>query len=237
MAGKYSFWIMLFGLCMLADSALAAEKWLPLPPASIAQWYKPHNDRQVWLHTMFSLRREMQAIRGYAAADEPALARNWVERFAEHYLKIAEMVPEWKDELEYGWLERLQSSTATGDSPGITLALRKIEQGCNACHREYRALTALLYRTPDFSAIRIKLADGSEQDYPQAMERLSLLVNRIKIASEDNRPEEALTALQQLRQRLDGLGESCGTCHRDPAPRERFLGQLTHDACGIWSGD
>ena len=37
------------------------------PPSTIAQWYKPANKRQVWLHTMFRLRREMQAMGEYAA--------------------------------------------------------------------------------------------------------------------------------------------------------------------------
>ncbi|MCK5336958.1 MAG: hypothetical protein KAQ67_12390, partial [Gammaproteobacteria bacterium] len=35
---------------------------LDTPPASLEKWYKPANKRQVWLHTMFRLRREMQAI-------------------------------------------------------------------------------------------------------------------------------------------------------------------------------
>ena len=39
---------------------------LATPPASLEKWYKPANKRQVWLHTMFRLRREMQAIREYA---------------------------------------------------------------------------------------------------------------------------------------------------------------------------
>ena len=44
---------------------------LKKPPASLEQWYKPANKRQVWLHTMFRLRREMQAIAEYAKQDDP----------------------------------------------------------------------------------------------------------------------------------------------------------------------
>jgi len=228
---------------MITGSVVAAEKYVPLPPASIAQWYKPQNDRQVWLHTMFSLRREMQAVTEYAAADEQALTQKWTERFAGHYLKIAEMVPEWKDELEYGWLERLQSAAETGDREGVELALRKIGQGCKSCHREYRAVTAILYRTPDFSNIRIKkLADGSVDSFSAVMKELSLLINRIKIASDDSREQPALESLEQLRHRLADLSESCTGCHKDAAPRERFLGKLTNDALqgleqGLKQGD
>lgn len=230
-------------IALLAGSAGATEKWLPLPPASIAQWYKPQNERQVWLHTMFNLRREMQAVAEYAAADEPELTRQWTERFAEHYLKIAEMVPEWRDELDYQWLERLRAAAQVADGEAVALALRKIGQGCNACHREYRAVTALLYRTPDFSKIRVtRMNDGATAEYPEVMEELSTLVNRIKIATDDNREQLALVSLEQLRHRLDDLGNSCSDCHKDPAPRERFLGKLTHEALldlerGLEQGD
>lgn len=237
------FWLMAISLLLCTGSGMAAEKWLALPPASIAQWYKPQNERQVWLHTMFSLRREMQAITEYAAADEQALTQKWVERFAGHYLKIAEMVPEWKDELDYQWLERLQLAAGTGDRDVIERALRKIGQGCNACHREYRAVTAMLYRSPAFGDIHIKnSANESTEQFADVMEQLSLLINRIKIATDDDRPGVALASLRELRTRLADLGESCATCHKDPAPRERFLGKLTNDALqnlerGIKQGD
>ncbi len=59
------------------------------------------------------------------------------------------------------------------------------------------------------------------------MERLTLLVNRIKIASEDERMQTALESLDNLRQRLDDLGQSCESCHKDNAPKSRILGTET----------
>ena len=41
------------------------EKGLVLPPESLAQWYKPANKRQVWLHTLFRLRREILTVFDY----------------------------------------------------------------------------------------------------------------------------------------------------------------------------
>lgn len=231
MSKKHAFWFVAVWLLLIAGESGAEEKWLAVPPASIGQWYKPQNDRQVWLHTMFSLRREMQAVAEYAAAGEPALARKWTERFAGHYLKIAEMVPEWKDELDYGWLERLQSAAQVGDGEAVALALRKLDQGCKSCHREFRAVTAMLYRTPDFGKLRVtRSSDGVPVDYPEVMEELSTLVNRIKISLDDDRATRALASLDQLRNRLADLGESCAGCHKDPAPRERYLGSLTANA-------
>ena len=64
----------LIALTMTLSSGVQAaeesEATLTLPPASIAQWYKPQNERQVWLHTMFGLRRSMTAIQEYVALED-----------------------------------------------------------------------------------------------------------------------------------------------------------------------
>ncbi|MCW8945455.1 MAG: cytochrome c [Sedimenticola sp.] len=234
--------LVFIGVCVSAGLG-AAEKWVSLPPASLSQWYKPQNERQVWLHTMFSLRREMQAVTEYAASGEQPLLLKWTERFTKHYLSIAEMVPEWKDELEYEWLDQLRLAAQAGDSNRVIQAVKKIGQGCNACHREFRATVALLYRAPDFSAISIKRKGSDEsQSYSELMRELSMLVNRIKIASDDKKNEQALNALAQLNSRLGDLGGVCVDCHKDAAPRERFLGKLTQNALadvgrGLEQGD
>ena len=72
---------------------------LKKPPASLEEWYKPANKRQVWLHTMFRLRREMQAIAEYAKTIEPASSEQgannqvailkWIKRLDKDYNKIA----------------------------------------------------------------------------------------------------------------------------------------------------
>ncbi len=67
---------------------------LDTPPASLEQWYKPANKRQVWLHTMFRLRREMQAISEYAEQNDQAGMDKWIQRLEKDYIKIADMVPE-----------------------------------------------------------------------------------------------------------------------------------------------
>lgn len=227
---KSLFWVILFWFSLLAVSS-AEERWLPLPPASIAEWYKPQNERQVWLHTMFALRREMQAVAEYAAAGDQALLEKWSGRFVTHYRKIAEMVPEWRDELDYEWLQRLQEAVAAGSGEQVARALKEIARSCSSCHREYRATTAMIYRTPDFSKIRVKGDETEpERDYPEVMQELSTLVNRVKIASDDGRTETGLVALEQLNRRLDQLATSCVECHRDPQPESRILGKLTRDA-------
>ena len=242
MLKKSLFWIPLFWFSLFAVSS-AEERWLPLPPASIAEWYKPQNERQVWLHTMFALRREMQAVAEYGASGDRERLQKWGARFVTHYRKIAEMVPEWRDELDYEALQQLRDAVDHGDPERVAAALKAIGRSCSSCHREYRATTAMIYRTPDFGKIRVQGGSGEPaRDYPEVMRELSTLVNRIKIASDDARHAAGLEALALLNRRLDQLALSCGECHRDAPPESRILGDLTREALtgleqGLTRGD
>ena len=69
---------------------------LKTPPNVLAQWYKPENERQVWLHNMFKLRREMQAVEFLSENKDAAHLQKWAGQLNNHYLNIADMVLEWQ---------------------------------------------------------------------------------------------------------------------------------------------
>lgn len=203
------------------------EKSIYLPPHSLAQWYKPINKRQVWLHTMFRLRRELQAVTEYASQQDATGTQKWGQRLVDDYRKIPEMVPEWEDEIDREWASRLEKAIQNSDFEMVARATKKLGNSCNSCHREYRSLAAALYRTPDYSKLEIPQDNGITVGFTELMGELSQLVNRIKIAAEDGYQERALASVTQLKQGLAKLGNSCSQCHRDPEPRERILGKTT----------
>lgn len=204
------------------------ERTLKMPPASLAKWYKPVNKRQVWLHTMFRLRRQMQAVEEYVLLKDAAGVKKWGRRLAESYRRIPEMVPEWRDEVELGWADRLEAAALKGNFKGVARAWKKLENSCDACHDDFRPLAAALYRAPEYSKLKVMTEEAAgEITYPELMNRLTRLVNRIKIAIEDGRLPVAGQALKRLGKQLGYLGESCGQCHRDNIPRERILGGAT----------
>lgn len=211
----------------------AATVTLKSPPASLAQWYKPANKRQVWLHTMFRLRREMQAIAEYAgtseqAAENQAALSKWIKRLDKDYNKIAEMVPEWKQEIKPRLIPELEMFAEKGDAYRLGKTLEMIERTCNDCHTYYQPLVTATYRSPHYDDIRLKNSDGSEQGFEDNMEQLSETVNRVLIALDDGYNEVALTASQRLVEQLNNLGDSCNSCHmEDEYPRERILGNAT----------
>ena len=219
--------LMLSVLMGLWGSAVADERTvsLSIPPPSLGQWYRPQNKRDVWLHTMFRLRREMQAVSEYMALQEPSLVRQWLDRLQKDYLGIGKMIPEWRDELETDLLEQMQQLAKDGQWEKLARKQRKLGKSCQSCHREYKLTAALIYRAPDFSSVRVESEETlDEEPYDVVMRRMSLLLNRLKIASEDQRWQAGLDAQEQLRQRLADLKHSCAACHKQQGAVERILG-------------
>lgn len=213
-------------------TAMASETIeLSLPPASLAQWYKPANKRQVWLHTMFRLRRAMQAVKDYAAEGEHAAMDKWARKLVKDYRSLGDMVPEWEDDIDPSWSDRLLQVAGQKDVKKVNLALRKLKLSCKSCHKEYRAIVAATYRSPDYTNLSVfDSHKGKDIKFSQAMKNLSHTINRIMIALKDDRIEVARTGSQLLDKQLKDLGTSCKACHKDPTVKSRILGKKTrHD--------
>jgi cytochrome c556 len=180
------------------------------PPDSLAQWYKPENKRQVWLHNMFKLRREIQAVRFYSDNSDAKNMEKWATRLSEHYLKIAEMVPEWKKKINVEAINNLQKNVKTNRYKDVSQTLDNLEESCKSCHTDYRVVTATMYRAADFSSIEI----NPSISFKKHMKKLTQQVNSIKIASNDKMKDIALTSLSGLKKNMIVLGESCSNCHK-----------------------
>lgn len=196
----------LLGLFRLHQDSVAILK---KPPQSIAQWYKPANERQVWLHTMFKLRREMQALEIYAQSGEADLLQKWTTKFGKSYTKVAEMVPEWSHRLNFNALGELQAAALEKNFQGVSASLKKLETTCKDCHTGFQAVTAALYRAPDFTGLNV---DG-KTPLADHMNLLSDSVNRIVIGFGDGHDEAAIKAAQALKSQMAVLGKTCANCH------------------------
>ena len=180
------------------------------PPASLAAWYKPQNKRQVWLHTMFKLRREMLAIEIYAKDQDSASLQNWAAKLNKDYLKIAEMAPEWANRVDLVTMAALQTSVDENRFDDVANDVAKLRKNCQSCHADFRAVTAALYRAPDFSEMKI----DADTSYKAHMGAMSNQVNRINIASIDDQTDAALAAFADLTSSMKQLGATCATCHK-----------------------
>ncbi len=229
-----------FALTAMVSAAFAgitsagAEDWKPevasieLPPASIARWYKPQNKRQVWLHAMFGLRTELGAIELYLDRGESAGLSKWANALQERYGEIPEMVPEWKEEVDLAVARALYDAAVAGDMESVRKNAERLEQTCERCHERWAASTAALYRSPDFSQLKVKNSrSGEEEGYAEAMREVSRSIVEIKVFRADGDLKTARSAVGDLEAQLRDLGENCGECHRDTMSKERFLGAET----------
>lgn len=197
-----------------------------VPPASLEKWYKPNNKRQVWLHTMFRLRREMQAINEYAKENNKPAMKKWIMRLETDYNKIAEMVPEWKKEIKPRLLSELKMFANKGDTLRVTRTLEMIRQTCDDCHENYQPLVTAIYRSPYYDNIKLKNSNGTPHSFKDNMKSLSISINQILIALDDGKKSTALQAQKNLYMQLQALGSSCTSCHKkDSYPKERILGK------------
>ncbi len=212
--------LILLGLYVIPATAIESEKELP---GSLQKWYKPQNKRQVWLHTMFAMRRELQAIEHYLQKSDIDGIQQWGEKFITHYRKLPEMVPEWEKLSDTSLTDSLTDNITSHNFSGIRATLEKLKNSCQACHDDYQLLASIRYRSPDFADIKV---DSGTQTYSyiKYMSLLSHSVNQVSIAAEDGYWQEAATASNQLRRELEHLIPGCSTCHKDKAPVERILG-------------
>jgi cytochrome c556 len=212
------------------------------PPTELAQWYKPENKRQVWLHNMFKLRREMQAVEYYAESKDAEHLAKWSASLNEHYLKIADMVPQWQKKLAISTIEQLQRNSKSEQYQAVLHDVKQLRKTCDACHNDYQAVTALTYRAPDFSAIRLDISHDNkpeEVSFVDHMKTLTQQVNQIKIASEDGFSDIALSSLSDLKQGMNDLGDTCVNCHkkqRKAYPDEAMKKTLASLEISITSG-
>ena len=209
---------------------------LEKPPASLSQWYKPKNKRNVWHHNMFKLRREIQAINEYSTEYDQPHTEKWASLLVTHYKKIADMVPEWKDELELEWADKLEASAKHGDFKTVARSLKKLQGSCKGCHSDYRAQVAAIYRAPDFGKVHVSL-DGKETSYLDFMRILMRDVNRIKIFADDDNKSKAQTALKAVRAGMTTLRSSCKNCHKDDKAKNYYLGKETDELLDKLEGD
>jgi len=223
-------------MALIADEPSTSTDTISLgkPPASLKQWYKPENKRNVWHHNMFKLRRESQAVNEYMQEKDQPHTEKWATELVKHYKKIVDMVPEWKDELELEWAGKLQIAAKKGDFKTVKKAMKKLQTSCKGCHSDYRAQVAAIYRAPDFSKIHVVLdgykeghKKGEKTSYLDFMKILMRDINRIKIATSDNNIAKAKTSLKSVRAGITTLRTSCDNCHKTEDAKNYYLGDKT----------
>lgn len=218
----------LFHVTTVTAGETAEQIRLQMPPASLAQWYKPQNKRQVWLHTMFRLRQALQAVELYADQGNRELLLRWAEELQQRYAELPEMVPEWRENTRQALAAAVVADARAGDVSALAESVKRLKRKCAGCHREWKGVVTALYRSPDYAEVAVPAAAGlRDTEFLESMEWLADSLNRIKIGREDEQLAAARAATQRIGAQLKQLKGSCRQCHRDPQSGERILGEAT----------
>ncbi|MBF0194113.1 MAG: cytochrome c [Magnetococcales bacterium] len=218
----------IFSLSTTSSAFSAETKEVSIPPESLAQWYKPQNKRQVWLHLMFRLGETTQAVGLYSKTGDSTSMARWAGSLAENYRLIPKMVPEWAEQIDVDAVKALETAAAKKDITGVQKALKKIRQSCKSCHGEFKTTSIAIYRSADFSKQKIKSLNGKDLiNYRTFMKSLRHDLNNLKIYRADLNTGKAQHYAKQISDKLSSLKESCSSCHRDKEPVLRILGEKT----------
>ncbi len=215
-----------FSILSAAERSDSNTITLKKPPEVLGKWYKPENKRQVWLHTMFRLRREILAMNDYSQQGKQQGLEKWSAKFIKDYKSIATMVPQWQKHLYLDKLAQLDNAVKQQNHTAIKPLLKKIGKSCMHCHDDYQTVATLMYRSPDFDGREISAGFSGEQiTYDELMENLSDSVNRLNIAIKDGYLVEAKAFIEPIEQQLEHMASSCGDCHQqDEVPVQRIMG-------------
>lgn len=222
---RFNFYIVLLSIVIFIPPVQAIKLDADLPD-SLGKWYKPENKRQVWLHTMFGMRRELQAVDEYVEQKNVSGIEKWSKRLISHYHKLSEMVPEWEHLLDLEVINAFEKSVQNLDFNSILFNSTKLQENCLSCHNKYRVLASLHFRSADFSSLTVNY-EHKEYLYRKFMKLISRTLNRIRIATEDEYWSVAANASNQLQLELKLLGTNCAICHKGDEPFDRIFGLST----------
>lgn len=203
---------------------------LELPPSSIRAWYKPENKRQVFLHKMFALRESLGAVELYAERGERERMVEWAGKFKEDYAAVPSMVPEWASITDNAAADALLVAAKSNDTAELDRQLDALRDDCNACHTRFSATTTALFRSPDYSGLKVQ--DSAREDsvsYARMMGRLAGSVTMLKISRKDGDLPAAQQAVSVLTRQLRDLEKGCVDCHAEASAPARILGADTFE--------
>lgn len=191
----------------------AAPKPPPPLPASLPTIYPPQSDTPELLFGMYDVSDHMVAIGLALQRNDPEAAKAEYEGFKEAYLRIGEIVPEWKGGFVEERIAPLGAALASGDPDAVGAAFGEIGQMCSGCHQTFMVRAHHALHWGDFRQIEVARADGSKISWHDLMYVIDGALVGITWHAEAGRPDDAAAAVDQLKAGMQALGTACETCH------------------------
>lgn len=183
-------------------------------PSSLDDLYPPQAQRPVLLLAMHELNAALAGIVVDITEGDREGAMANLEILRDRYRESASLVPEWESWYPLEPVEELAKVVPMGDPGQVMPAVGKLGAVCHKCHLATMVPVQFKYRWPDFASVMVQdPVTGTEIDYPGFMQMLNAGLTGVATNLGQGQPDNARAQLAAFRSRMDGLRESCDTCH------------------------
>jgi cytochrome c556 len=183
-------------------------------PASLDSFYPPQSGQPVYLMSMLKLETYFSGIAADIMDNDIQGARNSFDEFRAQYMKILEMVPEWKGYYPVGPVDKLGAQLKEGDPGQVMEAFGQVGGICHECHISTMVQAQQKYHWGDFGTVKVTDPLSRESvDYALFKKFLSTNFAGISVNLGQGQPEQARKQLAGFRARFQALKGTCENCH------------------------
>lgn len=182
------------------------------PPASMDNHYPPKAQAPMFLITMFELEGNVTGIMAALEERDVRKAQSYLAKFKEVWVRIGQMVPEWKGYVPVEPVLELEKALAAGDMKKFQETTGKVFASCAGCHQENRTGVWYKYHWGNFEAIKVK-AGNQDVAWVDYMFGLADSIGKAQYHMAEARPAQARQSIETLRGQLTNLRAACTNCH------------------------
>ncbi len=213
-------------LLITISLSFAKDVKLKEPPESLSKYYPPNSENYEYLFNMYKASTAFTGLIDNLKNGDWINANKWVKVLQESYLKISEMVPEWKKYLRKKEMNALVKAVQKKDGQAIQIYANAVGKSCTSCHSKYLVSTKILYHYPTYDLITLEdpitREDLSVEDYMKKMTNSLKLLN---VYLSDGKKDDAIKSGIAFAKRFKGLTQMCTECHTNKLSEEIYFGK------------
>ncbi|MBI4187798.1 MAG: hypothetical protein HY529_01175 [Chloroflexi bacterium] len=184
------------------------------PPASLNKLFPPQSPTPVFLLGMFDLAMPFEGIGVDLGEGDIAGAKANFDAFKKQYIKMSDMVPEWKDKFPMAPVNTLEQALASGDPAKVGPAMGGVGKVCGDCHAINLVKVEQKYHWPSFD--NVKLTDPvtkASQSFGDYMIGLDGAFVGAAIDLQEGQLDNARKNYDAFSARFQTLSTACAACH------------------------
>ena len=183
-------------------------------PGSLDSFYPPQSGQPVFLIGMLQLDTFFSGIAADVMDNDIQGARKSYDDFRSQYMKVLEMVPEWKGYYPVEPVRKLGEELVKGDPGRVMEAFGKVGGICHECHTATMVPAQQKYHWGDFGNIKVTDPLSRESvDFTLFKKFLSTNFAGISTNLRQGQVEQARNQLAGFKARFQALKGTCENCH------------------------